>query len=52
MQFVAGDSSIQMMDLDGDDFSEQSYGLVVDSGTEYNELQANLKKNLHTQESE
>lgn len=43
MQFVAGDSSIQMMDLDGDDFSEQSYGLIVDSGSEYNDLQSDLR---------
>lgn len=43
MQFVAGDNSIQMMTLDGDEFAENSYGLVVESGSEFNELQQAMK---------
>lgn len=47
MQFVAEDSSVQMMDIDGDEFVEHSYGLVVETGSELNELQNAMKELAH-----
>ena len=47
LQFVAEDNNIAFMDIDGDEFAECSYGLVVDSGVEYNELERAMKELAH-----
>jgi len=31
-QYILSDGSMKMMDIDGDEFAESDYGLVVDNG--------------------
>lgn len=41
-QYIAPDHSQRVMEIDGDEFSECDYGLVVDNSPETQELKANL----------
>ena len=43
-QFILNDGSIQMLNLDGDEFSNSSYGVVVTSSNRYNELNQKLER--------
>ncbi len=41
-QYVLSDSSMRIMDIDGDEFSESDYGLLVDNGNGAQELSQKL----------
>lgn len=41
-QYILSDSSMRIMDIDGDDFAEADYGLVVDNGNGVQELNQKL----------
>lgn len=41
-QYVLSDMSQRVMDIDGDEFSESDYGLVIDNSNETQELKNNL----------
>lgn len=37
-QYILSDNSMRVMDIDGDEFAEADYGLVVDNGNSIQEL--------------
>lgn len=41
-QYILSDNSMRVMDIDGDEFAEADYGLVVDNGNSIQELQQKL----------
>lgn len=41
-QYILPDSSYKVMEIDGDDFCESDYGIVVDNSPESQDLKANL----------
>lgn len=41
-QYILSDNSMRVMDIDGDEFADADYGLVVDSGTGVQELNSKL----------
>lgn len=41
-QYILSDTSMRVMDIDGDEFAESDYGLVVDNSNEAQELQSKL----------
>lgn len=41
-QYILSDNSMRVMDIDGDDFAEADYGLVVDNGNGVQELNQKL----------
>lgn len=41
-QYILSDGSMRIMDIDGDEFAEADYGLVVDNGNGIQELQQKL----------
>ena len=41
-QYILSDGSMQIMDIDGDEFAEADYGLVVDNGGKIQELNQKL----------
>lgn len=41
-QYILSDGSMKIMDIDGDEFSENDYGLVVDNSTAIQELQQKM----------
>lgn len=42
-QYILSDTSMKVMDIDGDEFAEADYGLVVDNGNGTQELQSELE---------
>lgn len=46
-QHILNDGSIKMVDIDGDEFSECDYGIVMDNSTETNNLANNLDQLAH-----
>ena len=46
-QYILNDGSIKMVDIDGDEFSECDYGIVMDNSTETNNLANNLDQLAH-----
>ena len=42
-QYILSDSSIRVMDIDGDEFAESDYGLVVDNSNGIQELDSKLE---------
>lgn len=41
-QYILSDNSIRVMDIDGDEFAEADYGLVVDNSNGIQELQQKM----------
>ena len=46
-QYILGDGSIRVSDIDGDEFSENDYGLVVDNSNESQKLEDSLTQLAH-----
>ena len=46
-QYILGDGSIKVCDIEGDEFSENDYGIVVDNSTESQTLKENLSQLAH-----
>lgn len=46
-QYILGDGSLKVCDIDGDEFSENDYGLVVDNSSETQNLTQNLNQLAH-----
>ena len=46
-QYILGDGSIKVSDIDGDEFAENDYGLVVDNSNESQKLEESLTQLAH-----
>jgi len=46
-QYILDDQSIQMLDIDGDEFAESDYGIVLTASHKSQELEASMKELAH-----
>lgn len=46
-QYILGDGSIKVSDIDGDEFAESDYGLVIDNSNESQKLEESLTQLAH-----